>query len=303
MPHQSIRLILGLFLIFAVSSDSSADDITLRSGGLELNGRLEVAEGKSLADGVVLMVHGTLAHNAMETIQGLQDVLAEREINTLAITLSLAISDRKGMYDCAKTHRHRHTDALDEIALWLDWLKAKGATDVTLFGHSRGGNQAAWFAAERQHELLQRLALLAPATWNAERAAAGFKKSHGRDLAAVIEGAQALVGQGKGGQPMKGIGVLYCQGADVTADSFLSYYLPDERFDSPALLKKIKQPVAVIAGGKDTVVAGLVERVEPMADGKNLRLVLIEDADHFFLDLMAEDVADAIEELLAPEGS
>jgi len=303
MPHHSIRIILGLFLIFAVSSAPSADDITLRSGGLELNGRLEVAEGKSLTDGVVLMVHGTLAHNAMETIQGLQDVLTEREINTLAITLSLGISDRKGMYDCAKTHRHRHTDALDEIALWLDWLKAKGAKDVTLFGHSRGGNQAAWFAAERQHDLLQRLALLAPATWNAERAASGFKKNHGRDLAVVIKEAQALAAQGKGDEPMKGTGVLYCPEADVTPNSFLSYYLPDDRFDSPALLDKIKQSVVVIAGSNDTVVAGLAERVEPMADAKNLRFVLIEDADHFFLDLIAEDVADAIEELLAPEGS
>jgi len=303
MHHQSIRLILGLLLIFAATSTSSAEDISLRSGGLELNGRLEVADGKSLTDGVILMVHGTLAHNAMETIQGLQDVLAEREINTLAITLSLGVSDRKGMYDCAKTHRHGHTDALDEIALWLDWLKAKGAKNVTLFGHSRGGNQAAWFAAERQHELLRQLALLAPATWNAERAAKGFKKNHGRDLAAVIKEAQALVDQGKGDQPMKGTGVLYCPGADVTPDSFLSYYLPDEHFDSPTLLKKIKQPVVVIAGGRDTVVAGLAERVEPMADGKNLRFVLIDDADHFFLDLMAEDVADAIEELLASEGS
>jgi len=303
MPHHSIRFILGLFLIFAVSSAPSAEDITLRSGGLELNGRLEMADGKTMADGAILMVHGTLAHNGMETIQGLQDVLAEREINTLAITLSLGISDRKGMYDCAKTHRHRHTDALDEIALWLNWLKAKGAKDVTLFGHSRGGNQAAWFAAERQHDLLRRLALLAPATWSAERVETGFKNNHGRDLAVVIEEAQALAAQGKGDQPMKGAGVLYCPGADVTPNSFLSYYLPDDRFDSPSLLEKIKHPVIVIAGGRDTVVAGLAERVEPMADGKNLRFALIEDADHFFLDLMAEDVADAIEELLAPEGT
>jgi len=303
MHLRSIRLILALFLAFVAISAPSAEDITLRSGGLELNGRLEMVEGKTVADGVVLMVHGTLAHNAMETIQGLQDILMEREINSLAITLSLGISDRKGMYDCAKTHRHRHTDALDEIALWLDWLKAKGAKDVTLFGHSRGGNQAAWFAAERQHDLLQRLALLAPATWNAERAAKSFKRNHGRELAAVIKDAQAFATQGKGDQPMKGVGVLYCPGADVTPESFLSYYLPDDRFDSPTLLGKIKQPVTVIAGGRDTVVAGLAERIEPMADGKNLRFALIDDADHFFLDLMAEDVADAIEELLSPEGS
>lgn len=50
------------------------------------------------------------------------------------------------MYDCAKPHRHRLVDALDEIAAWVDWLKQRGASDIVLLGHSRGGNQAAWYA-------------------------------------------------------------------------------------------------------------------------------------------------------------
>ena len=51
------------------------------------------------------------------------------------------------MYDCATPHRHRHTDAMAEIGAWLDWLKAQGAEQVALLGHSRGGNQTARFAA------------------------------------------------------------------------------------------------------------------------------------------------------------
>ena len=58
----------------------------------------------------------------MEPIANLQDVLTERGFNTLAITLSLGISDRKGIYDCAQPHRHLHTDALDEISAWLQWV-------------------------------------------------------------------------------------------------------------------------------------------------------------------------------------
>ena len=58
-------------------------------------------------------------------------------------------------------------------------------------------------------------------------------------------------------------------------------------------------PVLVIAGGKDNVVKGLPEAVEPMANGKLISFSLVDDADHFFLDLFAEDVADVMEEFLS----
>ncbi|NIR31732.1 MAG: alpha/beta hydrolase, partial [Gammaproteobacteria bacterium] len=50
------------------------------------------------------------------------------------------------------------------IGLWLDWLKSRGARRVTLFGHSRGGAQTALYAAENDHELVEAVVLLAPAT-------------------------------------------------------------------------------------------------------------------------------------------
>ena len=298
------RNILSLFAILSLvfgATVAEADEVRIKPAGLTLNAQLSMADGKSLKDGAVMLVHGTLAHNGMDTIKNLSDVLNERGFNTLAINLSLGMDDRHGMYDCKVAHRHKHLDAVDEITAWFDWLKQKGAGDIVLFGHSRGGNQVTRFATEKGHASLTRLVLLAPATWNQEASAKGFEKSHARPLTAALADAQARIAAGKGGMLMPGTGLLYCPGADATAESVVSYYKPDPRFDTPSILSELKVPTLVVAEGKDTVVKGLPERIKPMADGKRLHFGLVDDADHFFLDLYAEDVADLMEEFLSPD--
>ena len=291
--------IMALAILCAASITAHAEEIKIKPGALTLNGQLELAEGKTLKDGVVLIVHGTLAHNDMDLLRNLREVLNGRGLNTLAINLSLGLDDRHGMYDCAKPHRHKHLDALDEIGAWFDWLKAQGSGPVVLFGHSRGGNQAARFAAERGNALISKVVLLAPATWSQEKTAKGFARQHGGPLATAFAKAEAQVKSGKGSEMMPKAGLLYCPGADVTADSFVAYYRADPRFNTPSVLNEIKQPVLVIAGSKDTVVADLPEKMAGKADGKHVGFKLIDGADHFFLDLFGEDVADAMEEFLA----
>lgn len=94
----------------------------------------------------------------------------------------------------------------------------------------------------------------------------------------------------------EGIG-LQCENATVTAASFVSYYANEPRRNTPWLLPKIAKPTLVIAGGEDQIVTGLKELVEPLT-GENLRFLEVDGADHFFLDLYMEDVADAVEEFL-----
>jgi len=268
--------------------------------GTTLNAEMSFADEASLRSGVVLIVHGTLAHNAMETIATLAGVLNERGYNTLAINLSLGVNDRHGMYDCATPHRHRHLDALDEIDAWMAWLQDHESGPVILLGHSRGGNQVARYAAERGHELLHNVVLMAPATWSAEKVARDYEKSHGAPLADMLKKAEAQIDAGHGGDFLEGAGLLYCPDSDVTADSFVSYYLPDPRFDTPQILHEITLPVLVIAGTEDTVVSDLAKKVGPLADGKHLVFAEVEGADHFFLNLFADDVADLIEENAPP---
>jgi pimeloyl-ACP methyl ester carboxylesterase len=295
-----IRCFFAILAIATGSSQAYSETVKLRYNGLNMVGEHVIAEGRQPTDKTILMLHGTLAHLGMETIKGLRDVLSERGYNSLSINLSFGLDERTGMYDCAIAHRHLYGDAVLELAAWLDWLAAKEITDVSLFGHSRGGAQAALFGAINDHVLVKRLVLLAPSTWNRNKAASGFKRSHGRDLQDVLTEAHALVKNGKGSDYMKGVGILYCPGADVTADGFLSYYLPSSNFDTPSLLPKIMRPVLVVTGGKDKVVPDIAARVKPLvADGK-VSLVTVDDAGHFFLDLYAEDVADAIEEFDPP---
>ena len=66
--------------------------------------------------------------------------------------------------------------------------------------------------------------------------------------------------------------------------------------NTPYLLNKIKKPVLVFVGTEDTVVKGLDKVVAPIADGKKIKLVVIDGADHSFRDLYAEDLVDAIED-------
>ncbi|MBL4614194.1 MAG: alpha/beta fold hydrolase [Magnetovibrio sp.] len=292
----------SLFAAFALgclAANAQAQGVTLKSpDGLTLNANLQLADGKTVADGVVLLTHGTLAHNKMEIIVSLQRLLAERDISSLAPTLSLGLDSRTGMYDCKVPATHKHSNAMVEIGLWLEYLKGQGVKNVVLAGHSRGGNQTAWFAAREDDAIVSKVVLIAPQTWTEEALAKGFEKTHKQTLAKAFAAAQAKVDSGKGAEFMKGVGVLYCPGADVTADSFISYYEKDDRMHTPNLLPMIAKPVLVIAGSEDKVVKGLIEAVEPMADGEKIQLVVIDEAGHFFLDFFAEDAADAIAEFI-----
>ncbi len=300
-------LILALFALAALAiasprallADTGGQAVTLAHKGLTLNAKLVQAEGKTLADGVILITHGTLAHNGMEVIRAMQTALAERGWNSLAISLSLGLDKRTGMYDCATPHTHRHTDALDEIGAWLGWLKAKGAKRVVLMGHSRGGNQTAWFAVERPDPVVSQVVLLAPMRWSADEAAKSYAKRYGTPLAEVLARARKMVAAGKGDAFLEKVGFIYCKDAKVTAAAFVNYYAPDARRDTPSLLTRIKVPVLVIVGTEDQVVTGLVDAVKPIAAAnEHVSLAVIEDADHFFRDFFAEDAADAIEAFL-----
>ncbi len=128
-------VVLGAINAAIMISVVMAKEVTLSHKGLSINANLTMAEDKTMDDGVVLITHGTLAHNGMEIIQYMQELLAERDRNSLALNLSLGIDDRHGMYDYAVPHTHLHTDALDEIGVWFNWLKSQRIKGIVLMGH------------------------------------------------------------------------------------------------------------------------------------------------------------------------
>jgi len=284
-----MRHCIGVLLLSMALIPAYAHDVTVQSGALTLNANLEQAA--DWPQRVILMTHGTLAHNKMEIMSSLQSLLKQRGYSSLSINLSYAIDKRaSAMYDCTTPHKHKHTDALDEIGTWLNYLKQQGATDVTLLGHSRGGNQTAWFAAERDDAAVQRVVLIAPATWDATSAAQSYQNNYGKALAPLVENAAAQ----KGDALLSHANLLYCKDSKVSAASFVSYYKNEPRFDTPVLLQKISKPILVFAGSEDTVVPDVVQKFRPLVNGKKVQLTTITGADHFFLDLYSIDVADAV---------
>lgn len=295
MHHKNkLAAILTAALLW-ISGAVQADEVTIKHNGLTLVGELQVPEGKTLASGpLVLMTHGTLAHGRMEIMEALQNGLLDRGIASLAINLSLGLDSRRGMYECEVPHTHRHTDAMGEIGAWLAWAKAQGAKEVVLLGHSRGGNQTAWFAAENDDAAVKKVVLVAPATWSSEGMHEGYRKAYGKELKPVYERAKKLVDNRRGQEILDEVDFLHCPGTKVSAASFANYYGNEPRMDTPGLLNKINEPVLVIAGSEDTVVAGLIPKTQPLADSGKVELVVIDGADHFFRDLYADEVVEAV---------
>ncbi len=294
---MSVRIFMfpTLFVLLLLASlPGRAAEVTLPFKGLTLNANLETAEGRSLQDGVVLITHGTLAHNGMEIIATLQGLLRERGFNTLAINLSLGVDDRHGMYDCAVTHRHKHSDAVREIAAWVTWLHGQGVEKIVLSGHSRGGNQTAQYLMDRAAPKVLGAALLAPATWDKDKAAASYKARYKASLTSLMGKMNRAVLAKKGDTVFPGTGFIYCPGASVTAAAFVDYYAEDIFLDTPSVLVRVKhQPVLVIAGSDDEVVTDLPEKMAGVVNSQ-ITLEVIDGADHFFLDFYAEDAADLI---------
>lgn len=291
-----VRLFAAL-LFGALVLPAQAEEVKIKHGGLTLNANLNLAPGKSLAGGVVLMLHGTLAHKDMEIMKALQDQLVERGISNLAFNLSLAQDDRHGMIDCALPHRHMDSNAVKEIDLWVDWLKSKGGGKITVIGHSRGGRQVAQYAAGKPDTAVKRVVLVAPGTWEPGKQVRGYKKSYKKDLTPLLEKARALVKAGKGETLMEGVDFVYCPNTQVSATTFVDYYRPDPSRDTPSLIKRITMPVLAVVGDKDRVNSKFADRMKGITQA-NVKFILVEDAGHFFLDLFGEDLADAVAEFV-----
>ena len=293
-----VRIISILILVLVVAAQGAyAEEVKLQQGQLILNANLDKAEDWP-AGPTVLITHGTLFHNKSELITALQELFLEHGVSSLAINLGLGLNDRHGPYDCTTPHTHKHEDAVEELGAWLGWLKIQGATQVVLLGHSRGGNQTAWFAAEHDDPVIKKVILVAPQTWSPEYAVQSYENNYGKPLAPILENAESLVAAGKSKTAMENTDFIYCKDTTASAEAVVSYYAPDPRKDTPYLLPKIKKPILVFAGTEDQVVKGLGEKLVPLAEDGDIELEVMDGADHFFRDLYVEDLVDRAVEFM-----
>lgn len=295
------RLAVAGVLVIAglAGTPAIADEVKLAYKGLTLNANRELAAGKKISDGVMLIVHGTLAHGGMDVIRTFQDLLKAKGWNSLAINLSYGVNDRHGMFECANVQRHRHADALGEIDAWVKWLEGQGARSITLAGHSRGANQVAWYVTEGNRASVRNLVFFAPGMLDRGAFVQRYEEQYKKPIQPLLAESESLIKAGKGATELKGWPFLNCRETTVTAESFVSYYAPDAIPETPALMKKLKQPVLVVIGTQDDIHPDVVGKVSPLADGKRVQLKVIEGADAFFRDFLAEDAVDAVAAFLS----
>jgi pimeloyl-ACP methyl ester carboxylesterase len=117
------------------------------------------------------------------------------------------------------------------------------------------------------------------------------------ELDDILAVAMEQVAAGKGSELLPiPVNLLYCAEAQVTAESFLSYYGDDPLRDTPTALAEARIPALVIAGSEDTVVPGLVDAVS--AKAPHVAVEEIDGADHFFRDLYADELVELAVEFI-----
>ena len=299
---QAIRVMLWITLAAAVVSavpaaPARAAEVRIDHKGLGLLGEAALAPGKTWKDGAILIVHGTMVHRGFDAIAHQRKALLEQGFSNLAVTLSLDVPDRRGNGDCAKPQTHRHQDAPAEIAAWIAYLKAQGAADITLFGHSRGGNQVMRYAIAGADPAVKRVVLLAPTDFDAA-GVAGYRDAPAGELDKRLAEAGRLASAGRGSELMRGIRFLNCAQTDASADAFLSYYRDDGQMNTLDRLGAIRVPTLVIAGTLDTITPDIPAKMRGKT-GAQVKLAVIDGADHFFRDLIADEVAELVVKFLS----
>jgi pimeloyl-ACP methyl ester carboxylesterase len=296
--NKFIKQVLLLPLFGLTAGLLSADEVSIKPSELRLNGQLSLVTEAINESPVVLIVHGTLAHNGMEIIASLQELLADEELNSLAINLSLGIDNRHGSYDCAVPHQHRHEDASSEISAWVGWLKGQGVEQILLAGHSRGGSQVAAYSQQADDAIIGQV-LIAPMTWSPEYAATTYLHRYQKSLAEQLLLAKQ---QASDAWMPEATNFIYCKDApQVKAASFLSYYQPPQTLNTPDLIIQGGLPTVLLAGSEDQVIKDLPQQMQTR-EFSNLEFLVVDGADHYFRDLYADEVVETMLELIESAG-
>ena len=290
--HLGIYLTTLILATSLTSSVARASEVTVPYKGVTLNANLELAAGKTIDDGVILITHGGPEYNRAELYAYLQELFKEAGYSTIAINISHGIDNRHGRYDCKSTSNNLYTDAANEIGVWVNWLARQGVKHVILLGHSRGGSQTALYAAEHDDDSVQAVVLLAPDTRETNDAPAYLRRYH-KALAPILTKAQQLVKEGKGSTILSHTDFLFCRDTSVTADTFVSYYGPDPRLDSSYLVPRIRKPTLIVLAGGDQIVVN-DKKFLALANDKRVQVKTVADANHFFRDLYADEAVDTI---------
>jgi pimeloyl-ACP methyl ester carboxylesterase len=222
-----------------------------------------------------------------------------RGFNTLAITLSLGLNARRGMYDCGLEQDHRSEDAREELQTWVNWLKEKGTSNVVLAGHGRGGVQVAYYLAKDPDKVVKKAVLVAPLAQTFTSAGGEYEERFRRPLQPVLAEAERHMAEDQANQLMQNVAFLQCPEARVTAGAFIDYYGDNPNLYTPSLVPGIKVPMLIAVGDQDPLGAELSAAISGIpTDTRNVTQAVITGADSQFRDVAADHLADRMKTFL-----
>lgn len=293
------QLFAALFSLSLVQP-VAAEEVKSEHQGLEVIGNLDLAPGKSLkTDGAVILLHDSLGHHRMELMAALQELLHERGVNSLAITLSLGLNARRGLYDCGIEQDHRSEDAREELQSWVGWLKEKGAASITLAGHGRGGAQVAFYLAKDPDKAVKKGILIAPLAQTLGTAASDYEERFRKPLQPALAEAERHIAEDQANMLMENVSFLHCPQARVTAGAFIDYYGQNPNLYTPSLIPSIKQPTLIAVGDLDALGQELSAAIQGIpTDTSHITQAVISGADSQFRDLAADHLADRMKTFL-----
>jgi pimeloyl-ACP methyl ester carboxylesterase len=292
-PVSRFGVLLGALL---VASQLRAEPVSYDYLGLVVVGNLEITPGRSLKnDGAVLLIHDSLGHHSDPVMQRLQTALTAKGVNSLAVSLSLGLNQRKGRFDCAGEHDHRHGDAGDEIVAWVEWLQQQGAAKVAIAGLGRGATQAALGVVERPDLVVSRLVLVNPPALSPAAVVARYERQFGQPLPPILDPARKLVDDGEGDTLINTPGFLSCKPARTTAAAFVDYYGGDHRQDIVNLLPEVKQQTLIVMAEADLESQKFDKTLIPGSSTNPVTRQIVKGADASF----TGTAGDQLTELLA----
>ena len=269
-------MLLTLLLTFLSFGKPVSIFIDFEGKRLKANAEWAVPEGVK-PKVAILWLHGLFqTHKMREPISQQREFWVSKGYPVLSPTLTLGVNDRKEPYDCSYPLDHPYELNIKEIEEWVRWLKGQGVEKIILAGHSMGGQEIIHTAEKLSGDrAIVGVLAVSPAK--------GVPRKH-----PLLKKAKELVEKGKG-RTLLETSFFYCQKTKVSARTLYTYYGVDRNIGKS--LRKIKVPVLIVWGGEDDRVKNLPSFLKPYLK-ENVRIEVVDYADHFFRDIAGEDLRD-----------
>ena len=299
-PNYLSLLLISILTISQVSYSSERAVSIQDDNGIILNGNLL---SRDINKPIFIIVHGTRGYYEMEIINTLSKSLYDEGFNTLAINFSYGFSSKRNTFlECNITHNHSEQSSVNELILWYQYLISIGYKDIYFIGHSRGALNVMQAVTLINDNSLKTF-LLAPMIDTYE----GTRDYYRDELKIPYDQIISSDDNYLISKRYKKINFLFCENVDVYSKTYRSYLDLSKNkskypftFNIIDLLNNSKVKSTVFSGTDDEIILDSYKALYSI-ENKNIKIIEIDGADHFFRDLYLEEIVEYINLSIATE--